>query len=163
MRRWLRRFRLRARATLSSRHDREVREEIALHLQLMEEEYLAQGVAPDQARRRARREFGNPALIQEASHDLFSFRAVEELARDLRYTAREARRSLSFTGIAVGSLAIGIGAATATFAVIDAVMLRSLPVRAPERLVAFSTAGDSAWTRWSYAVFARWRNAPADL
>ena len=106
MRRWLKRLLLRARATLSSRHDREVRDELALHLQLMEEEYLAQGVAPDQARQRARREFGNPTRIQEASHDLFSFRPAEELARDLRYAAREARRSVSFTCIAVGSLAI---------------------------------------------------------
>ena len=163
MRGWLKRFLLRARATLSSRHDREVRDELALHLQLMEEEYLSQGVAPDQARQRARREFGNPTLIQEASHDLFSFRAAEELARDLRYAAREARRSVSFTCIAVGSLAIGIGAATATFAVIDAVMLRPLPVRAPDRLIAFSTASDKAWTNWSYAAFARWRNASADL
>lgn len=160
---WLKRFLLRARATLSSRHDREVRDELALHLQLMEEEYLAQGVAPDQARQRARREFGNPALIQEASHDLFSFRPAEELARDLRYAAREARRSVGFTCIAVGSLAIGIGAATATFAVIDAVILRPLPVRAPERLIAFSTASARAWTNWSYAAFARWRNAPADV
>ena len=163
MRGWLKRFCLRARATLSARHDRELRDELALHLQLMEEEYLAQGIAPDQARQRARREFGNPTLIQEASHDLFSFRPAEELARDLQYAAREARRSASFTCIAVGSLAIGIGAATATFAVIDAVMLRPLPVRAPERLVAFSTASARAWTNWSYAAFARWRNAPADL
>jgi predicted permease len=163
MRGALKRFWVRARATLSSRHDREVREELALHLQLMEEEYLAQGVAPDQARLRARREFGNPTLIQEASHDLFSFRPAEELARDLRYAAREARRSASFTCMAVGSLAIGIGAATATFAVIDAVMLRPLPVRAPERLIAFSTASDKAWTYWSHAAFVRWRHVPADL
>ena len=136
---WLTRWFLRARATLSARHDRELRDELQLHLKLLEEEYTAQGIPPDLARRRARREFGNATLFQEASHDLFSFRLLEELVQDLRYAVRELRRSAGFTCIAVASLAVGIGAVTATFAVVDAFMLRGLPVRDPERLVAFST------------------------
>jgi predicted permease len=73
------------------------------------------------------------------------------------------RRSAGFTVIAVASLAVGIGAATATFAVTEAVILRPLPVRNPERLVAFTTAADSGWATWSYAAFARWRRNSGGL
>ena len=137
--------------------------ELDLHLRLLEEEYLAKGMAPDDARRLARREFGNPAVFQDASRDLFSFHPIEDLVRDLRYAGREMRRSAGFTAIAVASLAVGIGAATATFAVTEAVMLRPLPVRNPERLVAFTTATDSGWGTWSYAAFARWQRASGGL
>jgi predicted permease len=95
--------------------------------------------------------------IPSTGRDLFSFHLIEDLVRDLRYAAREMRRSAGFTAIAVASLAVGIGAATATFAVTEAVMLRLLPVRNPERLVAFTTAAESGWATWSYAAFARWR------
>jgi predicted permease len=160
---WLTRWVIRARATLSARHDRELRDELQLHLHLLTEEFTAQGMPPDLARQRAHREFGNAALFQEASHDLFSFRVVEDLFQDLRYAIREMRRSAGFTCISVLSLAFGIGAATATFVVIDAFMLRGLPVREPERLVAFSTSDSSTWGRWPYAAFTRWRNSPDAL
>jgi len=159
----LKRLLLRLRATLSGQQDRDTRAELDLHLRLLEEEYLDQGMAADDARRRARREFGNPAVFQEASRDLFSFHLLEDLGRDLRYARREMRRSAGFTTIAVSSLAVGIGAATATFAVTEAVMLRPLPVRGPERLIAFTTAADRDWRTWSYATFARWRRASGDL
>ena len=61
------------------------------------------------------------------------------------------------------SLAVGIGAVTATFAVVDAFMLRGLPVHDPERLVAFSTSGSRDWGRWPYAAFLRWRDSPDAL
>ena len=63
---WLTRFRLRARATVSARHDRELRDELDLHLQLLEEEYTAQGMPPELARQRARRDFGNATRFQES-------------------------------------------------------------------------------------------------
>jgi predicted permease len=163
MPRLLKRFLLRLRATLSAQQDRDTRAELELHLRLLEEEYLAGGMAPDEARRLARREFGNPAVFQDASRDLFSLRLIEDLVRDLRYAGREMRRSAGFTAIAVASLAVGIGAATATFAVTEAVMLRPLAVRNPERLVAFTTAADSGWATWSYAAFARWQRASGGL
>ena len=137
---WLTRWFLRTRASLSARHDRELRDELQLHLTLLEEEYAAQGISPEMARRRAHREFGNATLFQEASHDLFSFRLLEDLVQDLRYAGRELRRSVGFTCVAVASLAVGIGAVTTAFTVVDAFMLRGLPVRDPERLVALSTA-----------------------
>ena len=160
---WLTRWFLRVRATLSARHDQDLRDELQLHLHLLAEEYIAQGIPPDLARWRARREFGNPTRFQEASHALFSFRLLEEIVQDLRYAMRESRRSPGFTCIAVSSLAIGIGALTATFAVVDAFMLRGLPVRSPERLVAFSTSDSSTWGSWPYASFLRWHNSPDAL
>jgi hypothetical protein len=156
-------FLVRARATLSARHDRELREELHVRLRLLEEEYTAQGMPADLARQRAHREFGNATRIQEASHDLFSFRLVEELIQDLRYAVREMRRSAGFTCIAVLSLAVAIGAVTATFTLVDAFMLRVLRVHDPERLVVFSTGDSPAWAAWPYASFAQWRSSPDAL
>jgi predicted permease len=85
---------------------------------------------------------------------------VEDLIRDLQYAVREMRRRAGFTCIAVSSLAIGIGAITAAFAVIDAFLLRRLPVREPERLVAFSATDSRGWREWPYATFTRWRQSP---
>ena len=137
---WLTRWLLRVRATLSARHDRELHDELQLHLQLLEEQYTTQGVPPDLARQRAHREFGNATLIKENSHDMFAFRVLEDLVQDLRYAMREMRRSVGFTAVAVLSLAVGIGAVTAAFTVIDAFLVRGLPVREPEKLMAFSAA-----------------------
>lgn len=155
--RWL----VRARATFSGRREKELRAELELHLDLLEEEYTAQGLSPDAARRLAHRDFGNATLYREASHDLFSFRPIEDLVQDLHYAVRELRRTIGFTCIAVGSLAVGIGAVTTAFAIVDAFMLRGLPVRAPDRLVAFSTTDSAVWESWSYPAFARWRTTPA--
>ena len=157
------RFLLRARATFSAHHDRELRDELQLHLRLLEEEYTAQGIRPELARQRAHREFGNATLFQEASHNLFAFRPVEDVIQDLRYATREMRRSIGFTCISVLSLAIGIGAVTAAFAVVDAFMLRGLPIRHAERLVAFSTAENPRWGSWPYVAFTRWRDSPDAL
>ena len=68
---WLTRLRLRLRATFSRRHDAELRHELLHHLQLLEDEYRAQGLSPAEARRAAHLEFGNATRIQETSHDLF--------------------------------------------------------------------------------------------
>jgi predicted permease len=157
MMRWLRRLVVRGRATLSPGRDRELRAELQVHLRLLEDEYLAQGVPPAEARRRARRAFGNPASIQEASHDLFAFRPLEDLGRDLVYAVRETRRQAAFTCVAVLSLAVGLAAAIASFTIVDGTMLRTLPVRLPQRLVAFSLEGRADWPRWSYAMFRRWQ------
>jgi predicted permease len=157
---WLKRLRLRVRATFSANHDRELRDELSLHLRLLEEDYTAQGIAPAAARARARRDFGNPAVIRDASHDIFAFRLVEDLVHDVRYASREMRRTPGFTAVAVLSLAIGVGAVAATFAVVDAVMLRDLPVRDAQRLVALASGPGGDWRSWSYAAFTRWRNDP---
>jgi predicted permease len=157
---WMTRWLLRVRATLSGTQDREFREELHLHVQLMEEEYLAQGLSADEARRRARREFGNVTQFQEASHDLFAFRILEDFIQDMRYAVREIRRTPGFTGVAVVSLSVGIGALVATFAIVDAFTLRGLPVHRPDRLVAMSTLDSANWESWSYGAFRAWRESP---
>lgn len=160
---WLKRLILRLRATTAGQRDRELQLEQELHLQLLEEDYQAQGMTADEARQQARRDFGNATLLRESSHDLFSFRPVEDFVRDVRYALRELRRSATFTVIVIASLAIGIGAATATFAIVDTVVLRPLPVCDPHRLVAFSTLQGQGWGTWSYAAFKRWQDGSGGL
>ena len=96
--------------------------------------------------------------MQEDSHDLFSFRAVEKVAQDVRQAMGEIRRAARFCQPSPSHCwRLGIGAAIAAFAIVDAVMFRPLPVRAPRGLVAV-TSGDAAeWSRWPYAGFVRWR------
>jgi len=156
---WLTRLWLRLRATISGARARDVRDELALHLQLLEEEYTSRGLPAEKARALARREFGNASRFQETSHDLFAFRAVEDVAHDLRYAVREMRRRPAFTAAVVASLAVGIGAATAAFAIVDALMLRGLSVREPDRLVAFASA-DGRWSYWPHLALRRWQEAP---
>jgi predicted permease len=157
---WLHRLRLRLRALRSRGHDGELRDELQLHIDLLTEEYVARGMSANDARSRAHRQFGNATSLQERSHDLFSLRPLEGLGKDLGYTLREIRRSPGFTAVAVISLAVGIGIATTSFSVIDALMLRGLPVPQPERLVAFSSPTAATWSRWSYATFRQWADAP---
>ena len=134
-----------------------------LHLHLLEDQYASQGMTRLEARRLARREFGNATLYQEASHDLFAFRLLEDLVQDVRYALRELRRTPAFTFISIASLAVGIAAVTTTFTIVDAFMLRRLPVRDPDRLVAFSTAGSPTWVSWPYSTFVKWRATPQAL
>ena len=82
----------RLRGRFSRTHDRDVRDELQLHLDLLTEDYAAHGLSLEDARARARREFGNPTRFREASHELFSFVALEALLKDLRYAIREIRR-----------------------------------------------------------------------
>ena len=154
---WLTRLYLRVRATCSSTHDRELRDELALHLRLLEEHYTAQGLDSNEARERARHEFGNPAAIRDVSHDIFAFRLLEDLVCDVRYGARDVRRTPGFASVAVLSLAVGIAAVTATFTVADAVMFRGLPVRDEQRLVTLVSGSSGEWANWSYAAFERWQ------
>ena len=152
----LRRTWRRLRAVASRTHEAEVRAELQLHLDLLTEQYVAEGLSPAEARARAQRDFGNATRIQEMSHALFSIGWLEQLMKDASYAGREARRSPGFTAVAVVSLAVGIGAVTTTAAIVDALLLRGLPVPHPERLVAFSRGSATTWSRWSYPAFRQW-------
>ena len=156
---WITRLRLRLRALFLATHDRELRDELDLHIDLLADQFVEQGLSPHDARARAHREFGNLTRVHEQSHALFSMRAIETIVKDVSYAWREMRRSPVFTAVAVLSLAVGLGTATAAFAVIDALMLRGLPVPHPERLVAFSSATSASWSRWTYGAFRQWADA----
>lgn len=124
-----------------TRVDRELDEEVALHLQLMEGEFRRRGMTEAEARAAARREFGGVAHTKEAYRDQRGFPSVESFAKDVRYALRGLRRSPGFTAAAVLSLALGIGANTAVFSLFHTLMLRMLPVAHAEQLVAIHRTG----------------------
>jgi predicted permease len=115
--------------------DRELDEELRYHLERQIEEHIARGLPPARARREALLAMGGVDQRKEECRDMRRTRLVEDLVRDLRHAARTLRRSPGFAVVTIVSLAFGIGANTAMFSAIDAVMLRLLPVRQPEQLV----------------------------
>jgi predicted permease len=139
----------------------ELDEELQFHLERQIELQIAQGVAPEEARNAALRAVGGMAQIKEECRDMRKVNLLENLMQDLRYAGRTFRKSPGFTAIAVLSLAFGIGTNTAIFSLIDAVLLKSLPVNHPEELAALeplSPEGKRGWG-FSYPAYLDLRDA----
>jgi len=117
------------------RSDAEAAREIAAHLALLEDDYRRRGMSPDEARLAARRAMGSVAHAQDLHRDARTYVWIDDAGRDVAHGLRSLRRTPGFTAIAVITLALGIGANTAIFSVISAVLLRPLPYRDAGRLV----------------------------
>jgi putative ABC transport system permease protein len=138
-----------------TRVEQDLDEEIEAYLDSAVEAKVRSGMAREDARRAARVELGSVAAVKDHTRDAGWETAVEQTWRDVRYAARTLRRSPAFAVVVVSTLVLGIGANTAIFSAVNAIMLRSLPAQRPHELVAFTALFPNGSEPFSYAAYRR--------
>jgi putative ABC transport system permease protein len=133
------------------RLDDRLNEEIAAHIELAAADHVARGMSADEARLAALRQFGGVVRVREAHREVRGFAPVDALRQDLRFAIRSCRKSPAFTLVALATLTLAIGANTAIFSLLNALVLRALPVRDPQTLVRLTTL--SRGTHRAYLTF----------
>src|SRR5215471_13167611 len=116
------------------RFEREMDEEMRFHLEMQTEQNLESGMAMEEARYAARRQFGNQTWLKEVSREMWSLNSIETLIQDLRYGARILLKNPWFTLVAIITLSLGIGANTTIFSLINSLLLKPIPFPQADRL-----------------------------
>src|SRR6516164_6529587 len=119
--------------------DQEFDEEVQEHLNLLEERFIRQGMQPNEAFYAARRQFGGVTQMKEDLRERWALPPLDAFFQDVRQAFRQLRKARWFTASAALTLALGIGASTAIFAVVDALVLRPLPFAQPDRLMSMAS------------------------
>lgn len=145
--------------------DRDLDDEVAFHLAMRERKNRGAGLDASDARHAARRQFGNTTVLKERTRKMWTFTSIETLWQDIRFGARMLLKDFVFTAMIVVTLALGIGANTAIFSIVNGLMLRPLPVRDAQNLayLAFPHGPENFDAQFSYPEFMEIRKQTANV